>query len=126
MSSYQNVNSFLWDAINGLGWWWWGVPAVLGAVNLYLMSKLDGPATLLGKSMRVANTVGFWLLAVSPLMNVAGCIALPLLVIGYTGIHYQMWQGCKAKATSEAPMREERPTIIGRLVQMLVNKEPLT
>lgn len=94
MADYDAVNRLLWHVVNSCGWWLWGPIAVAAWLNLCLMGRLAPPITHLGRTARIINTVGYWLLVVSPLMNVAGALALPLLVVGWSIVHWQMWRQC--------------------------------
>lgn len=90
-------NALAWKALNSFGWWWWGINAGAAWVSLCFMGRLAAPRSRLGLFLRYTTTAGYWLVIVSPLLNVGQPLAFPILTLSWMGILYQMWQDCRLK-----------------------------
>jgi hypothetical protein len=113
--NYNAINDYLWSLVNSAGWWWWGPCAVAAAFNIFLLGNLAPAKTRLGKTLRYTSLLGYWLTILSPLANVGGAIAMPILMTSWVGIHWQMYQQCKSAAT--IPPARDR---LGRLIDKLI------
>jgi hypothetical protein len=103
------MNQFLWDFINGLGWWYWGPLVGIGTFLLMRLFQLAAPKTRLGRWGRMFAIMGALCLVFTPQFNVLGCIGIYLLTLSLTIVTEQVFRDCKkaGKIGAHIPPVEE-------------------
>lgn len=114
----------LWQFINGMGWGWWGPIAVGAWFNIWGMVRLAPAETFFGRVVRLIALAGFLMIGLSPGNSALGPLGLPLVIIAFFGMTWQMRQACikEGKIKIQNPAM---PTVGLKLAAMLVEHPKL-
>jgi len=109
----------LWAVINGLGWWFWGAIAAMAGANAVNIFRLAAPRTMLGRVIRVTALSGFFLIFFSWGNTAFGPLGLPLVLLSFFGMTYQMRLEC-VKAGLMAPKPAHNATVAVKVFSAMV------
>ncbi len=113
-----STEEYLWSVVNGMGWYYWGPIAALGAWNLWGLYKLAAAASLRQRMFRISAYIGFMLVMLSVGNTAFGVLWPAFVLIGFRGMTKELYE----IAVASGKIRPTKGTTAVRVASALVQK----
>jgi len=110
----MTFNAYLWEFVNGAGWWFWSPFTLYAFYGLNLIYRMAPAETTIGRFARVILTMGFICMAFIPFFNGLGPYAFHFLAVASCLILKQVYDNCVKAGKIKPP---EAATAVGRLAE---------